>query len=253
MLFALGPAFVWLLLADRSLSSGERAARGVLAFAAILLALQAYPMPDGTQIVVGTVLLLPVALVTIAGAERRLGANRSSTAQPSVGRRAILATLAVAVAANIGIKAQRLYARGVPLAMPGATTVRTTERNAATYWWLSANLRENCDAFITAPGLNSLHFWTAIAPVSTLNTTLWPLLFDADQQRQFSRPRRRWSASAWYGLRTGWRRSRAHPMPHPDRSSSGCGRSSNRARALAAGNFACAAAGLRLVCTKADR
>ena len=33
VLFALGPAFVWLLLADRSLSSGERAARGVLAFA----------------------------------------------------------------------------------------------------------------------------------------------------------------------------------------------------------------------------
>ena len=141
-------------------------------------------MPDGTQIVVGTVLLVPVALVTIAGAARSLGANRSSTAQPSVGRRAILATLAVAVAANIGMKAQRLYARGVPLAMPGARTVRTTERDAATYWWLSANLRENCDAFITAPGLNSLHFWTAIAPVSTLNTTLWPLLFDADQQRR---------------------------------------------------------------------
>ena len=184
LLFALGPALVWLLLADRSVGSGERAARGILAFAAILLALQAYPMPDGTQIVLGTVLFVPVALVTIAGAERSLGANRSSTAQPSVGRRAILATLAVAVAANIGIKAQRLYARGVPLAMPGARTVRTTERNAATYWWLSANLRENCDAFITAPGLNSLHFWTAIAPMSTLNTTLWPLLFDADQQRR---------------------------------------------------------------------
>ena len=40
------------------------------------------------------------------------------------------------------------------------------------------------------------------------------------------------------------------PMRHPDRSSSGCGMSSNRARALATGNFACAAAGLALVCTK---
>ena len=182
VLFAVGPLLVWLVLADRSGNPGERAARGILAFAAILLALQAYPMPDGTQIVLGTVLFVPVALVTIAGAARSLGANRSSTAQSSIGRRAILATLAVAVAANIGTKAQRLYARGIPLAMPGARTVRTTERDAATYWWLSANLRENCDAFITAPGLNSLHFWTAMAPVSNLNTTLWPLLFNADQQ-----------------------------------------------------------------------
>ena len=45
-------------------------------------------------------------------------------------------------------------------------------------------MRENCDAFITTPGLNSLHFWTEIAPVSTLNTTIWPLLFDDDQQRR---------------------------------------------------------------------
>ena len=182
VLFALGPLLVWLVLPDRSGHPGERAARGILAFAAILLALQAYPMPDGTQIVLGTVLFVPIALVTMAGAARSLGANRSSTGQRSVGRRAILATLAVAVAANIGTTAQGLYARGIPLAMPGARTVRTTERDAATYWWLSANLRENCDAFITAPGLNSLHFWTAMAPVSNLNTTLWPLLFNADQQ-----------------------------------------------------------------------
>ena len=86
VLFALGPPLVWLVLADRSGTPGERAARGILAFAAILMALQAYPMPDGTQIVLGTVLFVPVALVSIAGAERSLGANRPSTApRPSVG------------------------------------------------------------------------------------------------------------------------------------------------------------------------
>jgi predicted Zn-dependent protease len=39
----------------------------------------------------------------MADAERSLRANRSSTAQPSVGPRAILATLAVAFAANVGM------------------------------------------------------------------------------------------------------------------------------------------------------
>ena len=42
------------------------------------------------------------------------------------------------------------------------------------------------------------------------------------------------------------------PMRHLGRSSSGCDRSSNRAHALATGNFACAAAALRLMCTKED-
>jgi len=68
--------------------------------------------------------------------------------------------------------------------LPGAKAVRTTERDAATYWWLRANLREHCDGFLTAPGLNSLHLWTGIAPVSTLNTTLWPILFDDHQQER---------------------------------------------------------------------
>ena len=66
--------------------------------------------------------------------------------------------------------------------MPGAGWVRATERDAARYWWLTTNLREHCDTFLTAPGVNSLHFWTGIPPVSTLNTTLWPILLDDGQQ-----------------------------------------------------------------------
>jgi hypothetical protein len=66
--------------------------------------------------------------------------------------------------------------------MPGAEAVRVNERDWATYWWLATNLREKCDAFLTAPGLNSLHFWTGIPPISTLNATLWPILFDEPQQ-----------------------------------------------------------------------
>ena len=184
VLFAVGPLLAWLALSDRAVGPEQRSARRILAFAAIFMGLQAYPLP-GTQIVLGTVLYVPLALVMIAGVQRTLTSERSfQAAQPSFARRALLAVLAAAAAVNLGMQAQGVYARGVALDLPGARGVRTTERNVATYRWLSANMRENCDAFITTPGLNSLHFWTEIAPVSTLNTTVWPLLFDHDQQRR---------------------------------------------------------------------
>jgi len=184
-LFAVGPLLAWLVLSDRDVSAQQRAARRILAFAAVFLSLQAYPMPS-TQMVLGTVLYVPVALVMIADAQRILGARARSSpaAQPSFRRRALLAGLVVAAAVNLGTQAQGLYARSLPLDLPGTRWVRTTAVNVATFRWLTTNLRANCDGFISAPGLNSLHFWTNISPVSTLNTTLWPLLFDDDQQRR---------------------------------------------------------------------
>jgi hypothetical protein len=186
LLLASGPALAWLALGDASLDAGERAARRILVFAAILIALQVYPMPEGTQIVVGTLLFVPIALITVADIQRQLDRreNRRPATSPSFGRRAALAMIVIVVAATIGIRVQRLYADGIPLGMPGATAVRVTERDAAMYGWLTTNLREHCDAFITAPGVNSLHFWTGIPPVSSLNATLWPILFDAGQQER---------------------------------------------------------------------
>ena len=121
VLFAVGPLLAWLALSDRAVSAEQRAARRILAFAAILMGLQAYPVP-GTQIVLGTVLYVPLALVMIAGVQQTLSARErfSPAAQSSFGRRALLAALAVAAAVNLGMQAQRFYAGGVPLDLPGA-------------------------------------------------------------------------------------------------------------------------------------
>jgi hypothetical protein len=184
-LFALGPLLAWLALSDRSVGAEQRAARRILAFAAIFMGLQAYPVP-GTQIALGTVLYVPLAFVMIADVQRTVSARDglSHVARASFRRRALLVMLGIIAMAIIGLQAQRFYARSVPLDLPGARSVRTTELNVATYRWLAANMRENCDAFLTHPGLNSLHFWTEIAPVSTLNATAWSKLFDDDQQRR---------------------------------------------------------------------
>ena len=182
LLLAVGPPLAWLVLGDASSNLGERAARRILAFGAILMVLQAYPMP-GTQMVLGTVLFVPIGLIVLGDAQRQLRPSpHQETTRRSVGRRAAFAALCVVVATATVGRVQRVYAAAVPLVMPGAGWVRATERDAARYWWLTTNLREHCDTFLTAPGVNSLHFWTGMPPVSTLNTTLWPILLDDGQQ-----------------------------------------------------------------------
>jgi hypothetical protein len=183
LLLAFATPFVWLAAGEASLDPGERAARRILIFATLFLALQIYPMPEGTQSALGTVLFVPLALVTVADAERALRPNHGLPPKlSSLRQRATLAPFVLLVTIVIGVAVERLYARGVPLSLPGAQAVRAVERDRATYWWLTANLREHCAAFLTAPGLNSLHLWTGIAPVSSLNTTLWPLLLNEEQQ-----------------------------------------------------------------------
>ena len=131
LLIAVAPPLAWLALGDASLTPGERAARRILLFGAILTALQIYPMPEGTQIVLGTVLFVPVALVTVGDAERQLLAGRTPQATPrSVGRRATVAALVViVVATDRGQGCRASTHAAIPLRMPGAGAVRVTERD----------------------------------------------------------------------------------------------------------------------------
>jgi uncharacterized membrane protein len=78
-LFALGPLLAWLALSDRSVGAEQRAARRILAFAAIFMGLQAYPVP-GTQIALGTVLFVPLTFVMIADVQRAVSARESPSA-----------------------------------------------------------------------------------------------------------------------------------------------------------------------------
>jgi hypothetical protein len=182
-LLAIGTPFASTVLADSSLEPRQRAARRILAFAAMLLALQAYPVP-GTQVALGTLLLLPVALVVLPQAEQELAQSRSTSKGPRfAGAAPVLGAVAVLGLFTVP-SIQQSLSSGIPLQMAGAQKVRAPEADAAAYHWLAANLREHCDRFLTAPGFNSLHFWTGIPPVSSLNTTVWPVLLDDTQQQQ---------------------------------------------------------------------
>jgi hypothetical protein len=182
-LLAIGTPYASALLGEVHLDARQGAARRVLAFTAILMALQVYPMP-GTQVALGTLLLLPIALVLIPEAEHELNRPRTASRIAFFGVDAPGLIMVAMLAIFAGARIQHSVSSGIPLRMPGAENVRSGEADVAAYGWLTANLREHCDRFITAPGFNSLHLWTGIPPVSSLNTTVWPVLLDNAQQEQ---------------------------------------------------------------------
>jgi hypothetical protein len=185
-LIAGGPPLAWALLSVPSLSDPARVARAVLGIAAVFMAVQIYPMPAGTQSAVATLLLVPVALVLLWDAVAAESATTRSLAssRPAAEQRVVFGSLTAILALVLATNVFRQYARGTPLGLPGATRVHASERDVATYAWLAANVTANCGGFITAPGLNSLHVWTEMPPLTSFNATLWPLLFDQAQQRR---------------------------------------------------------------------
>ena len=182
-LVAGGPPLVWPIVSGPLLTDAERLARRLLGVVAVLMVMQVYPMPAGTQSATATVLLVPVALVILWDADRAEAAARRSRSS-AIGKERLVvlgsfgALLAVILASNAIVRSSR----GTPIGLPGALSVHASERDVATYTWLAANVKANCGAFITAPGLNSLHLWTGMPPITTFNATLWPILLDEAQQ-----------------------------------------------------------------------
>jgi hypothetical protein len=77
----------------------------------------------------------------------------------------------------------KIYQSQTPMSLSGAEFVRLPEQNVALYNFLTQNIKNNCDDFISLSGINSLYFWTRIEPPTTYNTTaLLDLLNERQQQ-----------------------------------------------------------------------
>jgi hypothetical protein len=76
------------------------------------------------------------------------------------------------------------YRAGTPLALPGATRLRVPEEIAATYQWITYNLRAYADGFIGMPATNSLYLWTGQEPPTTKNPGAWMILLDEAEERE---------------------------------------------------------------------
>jgi hypothetical protein len=71
------------------------------------------------------------------------------------------------------------------LSLPGGRRVHfDSEQRMAAYQWLTRNLGNQPDTFITLPGLNSLYVWTKRDPSPALNYPAWMALLDDARQLQ---------------------------------------------------------------------
>ena len=61
---------------------------------------------------------------------------------------------------------------------------------------VSINLRDNCDTFFSAPGINSFYFWSGLKPPTDFNPGMWMTLLDDEQKNaiidQLERHPRAW-------------------------------------------------------------
>jgi hypothetical protein len=183
---ACAAALSWVILLPPPAANEGRPvfARRMLAFAAVLHTLHAYPTP-GYQVVWATFLLVPVAVLCIADAVAAVAVTASAiVASPIVITALELTLLAGILASSQSLPFEEIRRALTPLDLPGAGSILVSPRDAARLQWVVANLRAHCDTFVSKPGLDSLYFWTGLNPPTGLNTGPWMTLLDAGQQER---------------------------------------------------------------------
>ena len=74
------------------------------------------------------------------------------------------------------------YEQGAAIGLPGSTRLRLPSGEADTLVSLVRDVRDNCNALVTVPGLNSLYLWSGLRPPTGFNVTSWMYLLGPDIQ-----------------------------------------------------------------------
>jgi hypothetical protein len=165
--------------------------RSILVVVAILQILQAYPVA-GTQVVVGTFLIVPAVLVCVVDV-RAFAAERLSNASLAA---AVVAAAAVAVAAPALVSTlewkmwRQLYLvyRTLPeLRLSGSSLIRLPAADVARLHLLAGTTAANCSTLLTFPGVYSLNAWSGVPPPTQKNATTWMTLLSDPQQAEIWR------------------------------------------------------------------
>lgn len=196
---ASGPlAFACLLawLAVRPAAVGDpeggqaRFARLVVVLLPVLGVMQAYPVA-GSQVSAAALLFVPVGGLLLHDGGRELRATVGRRSDEHLRWLALLGTVgAIALVAKFAVPmldrtqaAARAYHDLPSLALDGAHRVHIDATTTQGLQTLVAAIRENCDAFISRPGFNSLYVWTGMRPPTGQNAGDWMLLLDDETQQ----------------------------------------------------------------------
>ncbi len=183
--------FLWILLLNLNLrEDAEKTVfpRIALVLAAILQPLQIFPIP-ASQMYFGAFLMIIIAVVCLfdAAAELKITFPKIFSGRHLQTSFAVGLMLLAGYAGYGTFHVYTIYQSNIPLPFSGAEFVRVPERDFALFNFLVANLKNNCDDFVTLPGINSLYFWTQIEPPTTFNTTYVLVLLSDEQQQSIIR------------------------------------------------------------------
>jgi hypothetical protein len=187
-MWALSLAWVALLPTRVEPRPGMGVARRLLPALAVLESLHAYPVA-GSQVQWSAFLMIAVGAIAFDNGRRDLvelageGSWRATRGVAAAVPAVALALIAVAaIVVPLGDARDR-YDAGRALALDGAERLHLPDTQADQLEQVVAELRADCDSFLSQPGMNSFYLWTGIDPPTYLNTGDWMLLFDEPTQR----------------------------------------------------------------------
>lgn len=176
-------AFAWVVAAPRGRPDGgfEKLdfARALLPALAILQTLHVFPVA-GSQTGWAALPLVLVGAVCIADGLIQLGLSRVRT---QLATWLVFLVIAVSWLPPAWRDSQAGYASRVPLGLPGASLVRVRPDDAVLFRQITQTIRDNCDTYISVPGLDSFYIFGQLQPPSPLPTRYMWLSDDVPHQQ----------------------------------------------------------------------
>jgi hypothetical protein len=179
--FMLPLSLAWIVAAPRGRADGFETldfARALVPALAILQSLAAFPVA-GSQLALGAVFLVPVGAICIGDGLIQVGLTRI---RRQVATALLLLALGVSWLPMSWQQTRTAYKSSVPLGLPGATLVRVPADQAALFREVTQSLRENCDTFISVPGLDSFYMFGQLQPPAPPTRWIW-LANDVPQEK----------------------------------------------------------------------
>lgn len=162
-------ALAWVVAAPRATPDGYAKldfARALLPAIAIMQSLHVFPVA-GSQAAWAALPLIPIGAISIADGLVQLGLSRARLQLASL---LVFLTFAVSWIPPIWRDTRAAYASAISLGLPGATLIRVPPQQASVLRHLTQTIRDNCDTFISVPGLDSFYIWGPFKPPTPLPT-----------------------------------------------------------------------------------
>lgn len=162
-------ALAWVVAAPRATPDGYAKldfARALLPAIAIMQSLHVFPVA-GSQGAWAALPLIPIGAISIADGLVQLGLSR---ARLQLASSLVFLTFGVSWIPPIWRDTRASYASAVSLGLPGANLIRVPPQQAFVLRHLTQTIRDNCDTFISVPGLDSFYIWGPFKPPTPLPT-----------------------------------------------------------------------------------